>query len=77
MREITFDCEVGALLRGGFRGLLEREKFRLKGDVDIEWHEDKGFLGSCFVIRLKGESSRVQSVYKGCLDLFKRMSEEG
>lgn len=54
---------VGFLLRGSFRRLLDKEKFR-RGEIDIEYTESKGWIESSFFIKVNGPEIEVRAWFE-------------
>ena len=54
---------VGALLRGSFRRLLDRQKFK-QDDLEIEYTESKGWFESSFFIEVTGDHLEVRAWFE-------------
>ena len=51
--KIKSTIDVGCMIRGQFRRLLEKEKFR-RESLTIRYREQKGFCESTFLLEVEG-----------------------
>lgn len=61
---------VGALIRGSFRRLLDRQKFE-QDDLKIKYIESKGWIESSFFIEVTGDRFEVKAWFEALHKMIK------